>query len=961
MACKLSTGDFLAFLTFSGSCAIGCDVTPEKATSTENKLREKSKFQQFEGKLSQRGKRLGKVRVLFDETNKLAILGLANEGSEEKVTHQVRIKLKADKDDEPEENAEPAIQATACGQATGEAVPTEAAMQPLAAPPGGGDFEGGYEGPQICTSQWGYDYLCLSRTPAISLSTSSLAVPQTFITQQTQASFVIWNSGGGTLTGTVTTSAPFSIVSGGSFSLSPGQPQEVVIKFSSATPGSFSKGVSISSNGGSKTVTATSAAHKVSFSPAQVDFGSGLLVLREQCNQMGTCELGTEKVGLPIEKQLTVKNEGTVSVTLTLSTSAPYSIVSVLPTLSPGQSGQVTVRFDPNESGSFTGNVQVGINGGQGSVSSPPLVGVAHKIEISPTTLDFGIVILNNPKQRRLTIKNEGTTTANLTLGTSQADLEIISGNMLNLASGAEQVVKLRFSPTAPGVFQRSLSVAAGTSTVNISASGKVYNSLEEYLQELLQAYNQQRQECYTSISTTFNDDCGIGAIGTPISDRDEFWLVGFNELTPAQVINYQGMASSYSVPDTFVERLVELAGLFVELDNLDPDLVASWYQRLWDALAAGRFDEEYALLLQDAQFARYHQLLGQLIETTDAEQIRAFLQRAVQLTTFQLEQPQPGYWGAFLERLLNTLVREGHLTQAQADALMANARAAASKIGGLDGLMLMDAVTVILGQFHFAKQQFASMPELGQMPSYAEFATKLNFILEQINRLSGNHKTNETIKAWLDKLIVAARGVMQGWLIMNILVDLDSNQANTDPNGRFIDIVAWKMIDNTRVVAFLKVESRFYRSWLPCPTCGIELQYYNSLFSTLSAMINHVRLSANTLQQYGYGLYMIGVIFTHGQDAETMNTVAEKLAKELPEIDSSMFVALFFYDRGTRRYTVIIICPSGGCSPTMIRAGGDAACDFLAARIQSANLSGITHTCADGTEIDIKTINQQP
>ncbi|WP_368887656.1 hypothetical protein, partial [Escherichia coli] len=89
---------------------------------------------------------------------------------------------------------------------------------------------------------------------------------------------------------------------------------------------------------------------------------------------MDVCGLHTEKVGLPIEKTLTVKNEGSVAVTLTLSTSAPYKIVSVLPTLSPGQSGQVTVRFDPSESGSFTGSVQVGITGGQGSVSSPPLV-----------------------------------------------------------------------------------------------------------------------------------------------------------------------------------------------------------------------------------------------------------------------------------------------------------------------------------------------------------------------------------------------------------------------------------------------------------------------------------------------------------------------------------------------------------------------------------------------------------
>ncbi len=73
---------------------------------------------------------------------------------------------------------------------------------------------------------------------------------------------------------------------------------------------------------------------------------------------MRTCGLGTEQVGLPIEKTLTVKSEGSVAVSLTLSASAPYKIVSVLPTLSPEQSGQVTVRFDPNESGTFTGSVQ---------------------------------------------------------------------------------------------------------------------------------------------------------------------------------------------------------------------------------------------------------------------------------------------------------------------------------------------------------------------------------------------------------------------------------------------------------------------------------------------------------------------------------------------------------------------------------------------------------------------------
>ncbi|MEM1964460.1 MAG: choice-of-anchor D domain-containing protein, partial [Candidatus Caldarchaeum sp.] len=506
----------------------------QKVEKLVRKLREKSKFQEFEGKLAQKGKRVGKIRALFDETNKIAILGIASEGDEEKIVHQVRIKVKPDKDDEPEENAEPAIQATACGQATGEAVPTGAKMQPLTAPPGEWDIvEGGYEGPELCTSQWGYDYLCISRTPAISLSTTSLTLPQTFINQQTQASFIIWNSGGGTLSGTVSVPAPFSIASGASFSLLPGQPQEVVVRFSSATPGSFSKSIGISSNGGSATVTATAIAHKVSFSPAQLDFGSGLLVLREQCNKMGTCGLGTEKVGLPIERQLTVKNEGTVAVTLALSTAAPYKIVSVLPTLSPGQSGQVTVRFDPNESGSFTGAVQVGINGGQGSVTSSPLIGVAHKIEIDPAELNFGIAIVGTTKEQKLTVKNQGVTTVTIDVPNTTQNMtspfRVVLESPLLLGPGESKEVPVQFSPTESGQFTGTVKLLISQAFLEVLAKAKAYT------EEEIWAWYEQQREADAEICSAIESTLGTTPpIYIPRGDLDAI-LYGFSCLNREQ------------------------------------------------------------------------------------------------------------------------------------------------------------------------------------------------------------------------------------------------------------------------------------------------------------------------------------------------------------------------------------------------------------------------------------------
>jgi hypothetical protein len=598
-------------------------LSAQQAEKLLRKLREKSKFQEFEGKLAQKGKRVGKVRVLLDETNKLAIVGIAAEGSE-KIAHQVRIKVKAGKDDEPEDDAEPAIQATACGQASGEAVPTGARMQPLRldAGEGGAITTGSYTlierdyGPQICTSQWGYDYLCTSTTPMLSLSLSrlapTLALPPTFINQPVQASFVIWNYGGGRLTGTVSVPAPFSIVSGASFSLLPGQPQEVVVRFSSGTAGSFSRGIAISSNGGNATVTATAVAHKVSFSPASVDFGSGLLVLREQCDSMGGCGLRTEKVGLPIEKALTVKNEGTVSVSLTLSTAGPYKIVSVPPTLSPGQSAQVTLRFDPTESGSFTGTVQVGINGGQGSVTAP-LVGTAHKIEIEPAELNFGLVFIGSSRARKLTVKNQGVTTVALTVSTG-GPYSLESPSSFTLAPSQSRDVVVRFTPPNSSVFSSNIRLTAGSNAIDVPVVGRAMTR-EEYIQQAVIAYNAAVQQG------------GYGAMYVQDGNRG-LALAGFPSLSADEVTGFLGMFDQLSSPEGG-EIPPEVVQAIEILNAIGEPQIEEWLWALVLAERAGQFEQEYERLLP-LGFDRVVQAF-QLISRTSPEQVKVSLHQLIQ------------------------------------------------------------------------------------------------------------------------------------------------------------------------------------------------------------------------------------------------------------------------------------------------------------------------------------------
>ena len=87
--------------------------------------------------------------------------------------------------------------------------------------------------------------------------------------------FVVRNSGGGTLTGTVSAAPPFSIVSGGSFSLTRGKSQTVVVRFSPTVQDVVAANVIFTSNGGDVSAVVNGTVPSVSaISPAAVDLAS---------------------------------------------------------------------------------------------------------------------------------------------------------------------------------------------------------------------------------------------------------------------------------------------------------------------------------------------------------------------------------------------------------------------------------------------------------------------------------------------------------------------------------------------------------------------------------------------------------------------------------------------------------------------------------------------------------------
>lgn len=287
-----------------------------------------------------------------------------------------------------------------------------------------------------------------------------------------------------------------------------------------------------------------------------------------------------------------------------------------------------------------------------------------------------------------------------------------------------------------------------------------------------------------------------------------------------------------------------------------------------------------------------------------------------------------------------------GLLTQEQVNWLKDQLRAAANAIGGPDGFLLMDSVALVLISFDSA--HLNNLPGV-VLPSYSEFVSTLISVLDRIK----SSQYSDTRRAWFDKIVVAAQGALNGWLIMRIMVDLGGWQSN-DPNDKFIDIVAWRNVtvretgQTIRVVAFLKVDSRTWTSDM-IPGENAYIPAFSKFIETLKAIATHIALSWNAYELYGPGFYIIGVIFTRSQDGEIMNRLADEVASRL---SSSYPVFLSYKDKATGRRTVIIICPAGGCPPGTLEAAGEAACGF---GIPLAFMTGnITYICDNGREVDI-------
>jgi len=231
------------------------------------------------------------------------------------------------------------------------------------------NFTGGGGAARAVTGTGGSASPQIGVTPTETLDFGSVAVGSS-----TTQTFTVTNAGGGTLTGAASTSTPYSIVSGGSYSLTAGQNQAITVRFSPTSGGAFFAAVNFTGGrGATRAVTGIGMAvpPRISVTPPSSNFGR-------------------IAVGDDVTRTFTVTNIGGGTLTGSASTSAPFSIASGGSyNLSAGEGQAVVVRFSPTSAGTFIRSV--GFTGAAGAGAT--LTGIAALGTSSVPRMSQGDVI----------------------------------------------------------------------------------------------------------------------------------------------------------------------------------------------------------------------------------------------------------------------------------------------------------------------------------------------------------------------------------------------------------------------------------------------------------------------------------------------------------------------------------------------------------------------------------------
>jgi hypothetical protein len=474
---------------------------------------------------------------------------------------------------------------------------------------------------QICVSSWGYSYKCFSTTPAFGISGVTTSPLVTFVGQSVQTTMTIWNYSAKTMSGTATaTAAPFSIVSGGTFTLAPGQPHQIVVKFSPTAAGTFTGAVRLVSGSSFQNVSVTG--WTISVSPLTLDFNALFHANPPTSNPVNLN--GSNSTSQVLE--LVIRNDGPPqiafqanAVTIQVNTLAPYSLSQTSQpfTLGAGYSMPIKVRFNPSGSGSFPGSIVVK-NGS--SMLSVPVAGIAHKVAVTPNGLNVGTIV-GSPTTRKLTIRNEGITTFTTSVKTNAPFSTVSPSTAFTLAPTQSLDVAVQFSPTEAEIYSTDLILSNVTSTISIPLKGRGY-TFEQVWESGTDAYKElnKHPDLYNVLYT---EDASLGL---------NLILAGIDGLDLNRANTFRSAALQF-IKDKSLPTIETWEGLQI-LATIPASNLFNWIRTLVNADRNGNFESEYLRLLS-LGLATYEKALS-LVLHIDLAGAKSFIQSTVRSISAQ-------------------------------------------------------------------------------------------------------------------------------------------------------------------------------------------------------------------------------------------------------------------------------------------------------------------------------------
>jgi hypothetical protein len=191
-----------------------------------------------------------------------------------------------------------------------------------------------------------------------------------------------------------------------------------------------------------------------------------------------TIDFGSVMTGQSVSRVFRIWNKGNSPLTIRghQDPASPFNISTTWPTtINPGTYYNMTVTFSPTQKGSFNSTITINSDGGNKTIY---LSGnsVEPDIDVSPTSLDFGIVDVGLSKTLSLTISNKGN--ADLTVSSITTETPFtISESPFTLQPGSSKTITVTFTPQSGDYFTKQLVIISndpdeGSLTVNLTGTG---------------------------------------------------------------------------------------------------------------------------------------------------------------------------------------------------------------------------------------------------------------------------------------------------------------------------------------------------------------------------------------------------------------------------------------------------------------------------------------------------------